>query len=281
MMRQKSLILKDKNILVTRAGEQAQDLAERLKDHGAAAVEIPMIEFGPPSSFANLDTALGALPSFDWIVFASSNAVSSFHDRLLELKFDMPTEGLRVAAIGSSTAQALRNRGIAVDFTPDVFVAEDFVQEFSHHNNLKDQRILWPRTNIGRKFITQQLTSLGAVVTEVESYSTNLPANAEAISEQLAQLIVDKKIDVVTLASSQTAKNFCHLLKVGLRVRFNLPDAELDLVMHDYLKHVVLAAIGPITADTTRNLFGRVDLTAEIFNADGLIAQLLRFYSTD
>lgn len=274
-------ILKGKTILVTRAGKQAQDLANLLKEHDALTIEIPMIEIGPPSSWKDIDTALGALDSFDWIVFASSNAVSALQNRLAQLGLNLPFDRVRVAAIGSSTAKTLKALGYNADFTPSSFVAEDFVTEFSDSVELKDKRILWPRTNVGRKFISEELSRLGATVVEVESYSTNLPGDADTISERVTGLIVEKQLDVITLASSQTVKNFCHLLRVGVKARFQLSDSELDNAMLHHTKDVVLAAIGPITAETTRSLLGRVDLQAEKFSAEGLVSQLLQFYGTD
>lgn len=273
--------LQGKTVLVTRAGKQAQDLANLLKEHGALTIEISMIEFGPPSSWHDLDTALGALPNFDWIIFASKNAVSAFHDRLMKLSLNLPSEGTQIAAIGSSTQKALQDLGIKVDFVPTSFVAEGFVSEFSNRIDVKEKRILWPRTNAGRKFISEQLAELGANVTEVEAYTTNLPVDADTVSTKLADLIVENKIDVVTLASSQTARNFCDLLKVGLKTRFDLQDSELETAIRHHTKDVLFAAIGPITAGTTRGLLGRADIEAETFSAAGLVAQLLRFYGAD
>ena len=160
-------ILQGKTVLVTRAGKQAQDLVNLLKEHGALTVEIPMIEIGPPSSWNQLDTALGALSNFDWIVFASKNAVSAFHDRLMKLSLHLPPEGTQIAAIGSATQKALQDLGINVDFVPTSFVAEDFVSEFSNKIDVKEKRILWPRTNAGRKLISEQFEERGAVVTAV------------------------------------------------------------------------------------------------------------------
>lgn len=278
-MRTKSSILNGKTVLVTRSKGQAHDLTSKLEEHGALSIEIPVIEFGAPASWCDLDTALGALSNYDWIVFASSNAVSAFLERKSKLGLDQPTTSLpRIAAIGPATGTALLNLGYTVDFQPKSFLAEQFVTEFSSAFGLQGKRILWPRTNLGRKVIAEQLTQLGASVTTVESYSTNLPLNADEISDQIAQLIIERKIDVVTLASSQTTKNFFYLCRTGIKKLMDLPDSELELVMQDQTKHFLLAAIGPVTAETTRKLFGRVDLEAEVFNSDGLVDTLLRFF---
>ncbi|MDZ4838075.1 MAG: uroporphyrinogen-III synthase [Candidatus Melainabacteria bacterium] len=273
--------LKGKVILVTRAETQAQHLVTQLGKQGAEPIVIPVIEFGEPSSFDELDTAIGALEKFDWIVFASSNAASAVHKRLTQAgKHWTDRPNPKVAAIGSATSKTLSDLGIDVDFQPGSFVAERFVAEFSATHALPKKRILWPRTLGGRLVIADQLTSIGADVTAVEAYSTKLPQDAGEIGEKIAQLILAKKIDVITLASSQSAKNFFQLLQSGLAKILDHAGPDLDAATKEHTDRLVLAVIGPVTAATTRKLFGRVDVEARVFTADGLVSELISFYGT-
>src|SRR5436305_250583 len=58
-----------KRIVVTRAREQADALAMRLRALGAEAIEVPTIEIRPPADYAPLDTAISGLASYAWLMF--------------------------------------------------------------------------------------------------------------------------------------------------------------------------------------------------------------------
>jgi uroporphyrinogen III methyltransferase / synthase len=265
-------LLSGKTILITRTEGQARELSDQLKEHGASTIELPVIEFGPPASWQEADTALGALPQYDWVVFASANAISSVQNRLTRLGLKWPTVSApKIAVIGSATAKALASFGLSADFVPTSFVAEQFVEELSAKHPMTGRRILWTRTNTGRTLIADRLAALGALITIVETYSTNLPHDTERVSCELAVLIRERKVDVITFASSQTVKNFHFILTQGL-------DFSADTEIGKKIDQIVLAAIGPVTAETTREMFGRVDVQAEPFNTEGLINSLLRYY---
>ena len=67
-------------ILVTRAEEQIETLAQKLEALGAEVVRLPLIRIEPPEDEKPLQTALSnALAGrYDWIVFTSVNGVRSF-----------------------------------------------------------------------------------------------------------------------------------------------------------------------------------------------------------
>src|SRR5207247_662509 len=72
-----------KRVLVTRPRAQAADLSDRLEAMGAEAIEAPMIRIVPPEDYGPLDEACARAGAFNWIIFASANAVDAFLERLL------------------------------------------------------------------------------------------------------------------------------------------------------------------------------------------------------
>ncbi len=169
--------LTDIKILVTRAGRQAQDFSEKLSALGASVIAMPLVEFAPPDSWQELDQAIDRLAQYDWIIFASSNAVRSFMERLnktagesaLRLPLpgcetaetgtpcvpEKPSKSLplqavigqtkaKIGVIGESTGKAVQLAGLSVDFQPDTFIAEDFVANFPGYPNLTGVKILCP-----------------------------------------------------------------------------------------------------------------------------------------
>ncbi|MGD9681323.1 MAG: uroporphyrinogen-III synthase [Candidatus Obscuribacterales bacterium] len=273
-------------VLVTRAQSQADSTVRRLLEAGHQPIDLPVIEFGDPGDgYAALDRALEKVSGFDWIVFASTNAVSRVLERCRHLGVALPSaqksSGLRLAAIGSATADALSEAGLEVDFVPGSFVAESFVDEFRKLYTPSGMRILWPRTSIGRTLIATALSEEGALVEMVEAYSTGLPADRARITEKLMSLLSNREVDVITFASSQTVKNFAALLQSGITgdtiteasprrsSESNLLDRQDKL-----LSGVRLAVIGPVTASTTASYLRPADIEAATFTIEGLIEAL-------
>src|SRR5687768_9370640 len=102
--------LSGRTIVVTRPRAQAAGLAERLKRAGARVVAAPLIRDVEPLSYAAVDRALRALPSYDCVVFTSQTAARRFLDRArrLGLRLSRPA---RLYAVGRETARALAESG--------------------------------------------------------------------------------------------------------------------------------------------------------------------------
>jgi len=273
-------------VLVTRARSQADSTIRLLLAAGHQPIDLPVIEFGDPGDgYAALDRALKRASGFDWIVFASTNAVSRVLERCRHLGVDLPSAqnsaGLRLAAIGSATAAALSEAGLVVDFVPGSFVAESFVDEFRKLYAPGGMRILWPRTSIGRTLIATALSEEGALVEMVEAYSTGLPADRARTTEKLMSLLSNREVDVITFASSQTVKNFAALLQSGItgdtitQASPRRSSASGMLARQDQLlSGIKLAVIGPVTASTTASYLRPADIEAATFTIEGLIEAL-------
>ncbi|MGB3200242.1 MAG: uroporphyrinogen-III C-methyltransferase [Nodosilinea sp.] len=250
------LPLSQKTILITRAAEQSSAFADLLSAQGATVVDFPALEIRPPSSWAGLDGAIAALPTFHWLILSSANAVNFFCDRLLDQGQDLRAlSGLKIAVVGRKTAAVLRKRGLVPDFIPPDFVADSMVENFPE--SVVGQRLLFPRVESGgREVLVQAFTSAGAEVVEVAAYESGCPefpdANAVAALEQ-------GRVDVITFASSKTVVHTAQLLKQGLGSQWR---SGLD--------SVAIASIGPKTSDTCHELLGRVDIEPAEYTLDGL-----------
>ena len=103
-----------KQIVVTRAHDQAGDLSDRLRSLGADAIELPVISIQPPEDPGPLDRALGHLSLYDWVIFTSVNGVQHFVDRLDRSDHDLRSFQARICAIGPATRQAIENLHLKV-----------------------------------------------------------------------------------------------------------------------------------------------------------------------
>jgi uroporphyrinogen III methyltransferase / synthase len=252
-----------KRILVTRAREQASALSDLLRESGAEPVEFPVIRIAPPASCAELDDALTRLSAYAWVVFTSANAVSAVSDRLTAVNRDARAFGeAKIAAIGPATADALREVGIRADFVPSQFVAEAVAEEWPE-KEMTGRRVLLPRAKEAREFLPDRLREMGAAVDVLTAYET--VRDSEAADDIRAQLC-NGEIHAVTFTSSSTVKNFVE--SIG---REHIPDI---------LKGVVVACIGPITADTARELGIQPDIVSEEFTIPGLVDSLVQRFNT-
>ncbi len=243
-----------KRVLVTRAREQASALSEQLRALGAEAVEFPTIRIEPPADgFAALDEALRRLQSYDWVVFTSANGVSHVWERLAQAGRDARSFGTaKIAAIGAATEAALRERGIRPDFVPTEFVAEAVVAQFPEP--AAGKRFLIPRAVEARETLPDTWRAAGATVDVVPAYRTVLETEGAA---QVREMLENGALDVITFTSSSTVRNFVEA--VGSAV---IPSTT------------VVAAIGPITAQTCREILREPDVTADAYTIDGLVQAL-------
>lgn len=289
-------------VLVTRAEEQADSFATLLQDQGATTIERALLAVHPASDYTKLDQALKDLGQYDWIIFASHNAVRFTLQRLKALGLSAQALSCcQLASIGAATSSSLNEVGLTVAFQPTAYVAESLAAELPQQTNLAGKRLLWPKTNIGRLLIAQELEAAGAKVDIAIAYESGLPANKEQLAVELVGLLQDKAIDIITLASAQTARNLGLVLELGLELQIGQqveqearlhPKAELiskgsqseaakadhkeklALAKEDLLASVKIAAIGPITASAAEQSLGRVDLVAKDHTLKGLAALL-------
>jgi uroporphyrinogen-III synthase len=249
-------------ILVGRARHQAGALSAELRKLGAEVIEIPFIEIRKPKSFKPLDTALKNLAVYDWLILTSVNGVEAMWERLEKLGIaPRDLAGLRVAAIGPATKQAIEQRGAGVDVVPKQYVAESVVSTL--RSKVKGKRVLLVRAKVARDVIPRELRKAGAHVDVVEAYETVVP-NSSGSRLHAALKNPKKRPQVITFTSSSTVKNFVELLGGSPNKRSALLDG------------VRVASIGPVTSSTLRELGLPVDVAAREFTLPGLVAAIVR-----
>ncbi|MEH1981450.1 MAG: uroporphyrinogen-III C-methyltransferase [Nostoc sp.] len=255
--------LTGKIILVTRSVSQSSQFSDRLIALGATVIEMPTLEIGPPSSWEALDRAIAHLSDFDWLILTSTNGIDYFFERLnAQGKDTRALAGIKIAVVGEKTAQSLKQRSLQADFIPPNFVADSLVENFPEQ--LDGKTLLFPRVESGgREVLVKELTIKGAKVIEVAAYQSCCPSSIPRAAELALQ---NRKVDVITFASSKTVQFFCQLTN-------NIFSHNSD--PSQLLEGVCIASIGPQTSKTCHTLFGRVDVEAEEYTLDGLTQALI------
>jgi hydroxymethylbilane synthase len=244
--------LANKRIVITRAAEQADELAEKIRARGGEPIEFPTIAFAPLENYAALDDALTRLSTFDWVVFTSANGVRAIAARLRALHQTMALfDNTRVAAIGPGTARALAQIGARADFIPTQFLGEQVARELPVESG---ERVLLLRADLASDVLADVLKTRGAQVLDVDAYRTVMPP---------ARKIDLNAADAITFTSSSTVRHFVAMLDDAARELLDMRD---------------IFCIGPVTADTARALGLHVSATADEHTLDGLVAAMLKFY---
>ena len=255
--------LAGKRIVITRARKQAETVARSIEELGGEVIDFPTIEICPPESFAEFDAALDKLSLYDWVIFTSVNSVEPFLERLkLRGETAEALSAHKVGAIGAETAKRLEAARIRASLVPERYQAEGILDAISPEE-ICGKRVLIPRAAEAREILPATLRKWGAVVDVVVAYRTELP---RLDVHPLSDLLVERKVDVITFTSSSTVRNFVRLFggrKLG-----------------EIARGSTIACIGPITAATVEELGGRADIVADQFTVKDMLRAIVEHFQT-
>jgi uroporphyrinogen III methyltransferase/synthase len=245
-------------VLVPRTKEQSGSMIARLEHHGAHAEVVPTISVEPPRSPQQLERAVKGMVTgrYDWVGFTSANAVRAIREKFDEFGLDARSfAGLKVAAVGGVTADALREWGINPDLVPSAEQsAKGLLEEWPPYDPDLDpiNRVFLPRADIATDTLVAGLQDMGWEVDDVTAYRTVRAAPPAAATRDA---IKGGAFDAVVFTSSSTVRNL-----VGIAGK---PHAS-----------TVIACIGPATAKTAEEHGLRVDVLAPEPEAGALVDAL-------
>lgn len=248
-------------VLVPRTKQQAGSLVGRLAEHGAVAEVVPTISVEPPRTPHQMEKAVKGLVTgrYEWIGFTSVNAVRAVREKFEEFGLDARAfAGLKVAAVGGVTAEALREWGINPDLVPeDDQSASGLLAVWPPYDEVLDpiNRVFLPRADIATDTLVAGLQDSGWEVDDVTAYRTVRAAPPPA---EVREAIKSGQFDAVVFTSSSTVRNL-----VGIAGK---PHAT-----------TVVACIGPATAKTAEEHGLQVDVLAPEPSADALVQALAEY----
>ncbi len=255
--------LANKRILVTRPREQAQAFIDLLDAQGAELLVFPTITIIPPRDWGEVDAALEKISYYDAVIFTSVNGVRFFFQRMHEKGMDISClADASVCAIGPGTAARLQERGIRVDLIPDLFQAESLVEALARAG-IAGKRYLLPRAAEARDVLPEEIVRQGGRIDVVAVYRTE---SAGSDGEKLKHLLQHKGIDVISFTSSSTVRSFMEMMC--------FPQAAVQ----DLVQGVVIACIGPITAQTVLSYGMKPDIIATTYTVEGLTKAIISFF---
>jgi uroporphyrinogen III methyltransferase/synthase len=255
--------LAGRSIVVTRSADQAAALADPLRALGAEVIAMPVLEVVDPPDLEPIDSAIQSLATYHWVVLTSTNAVDRLVLRMEALgKSVRLLKGVKVAAIGSTTAERMRALGVEPDLVPQTARAEGLVLEFERLGVGKGCRILIPRALRAREVLPYALRLRGAVVDVAPVYQTVPVPPDPAVLVRLDA----GTIDCVTFTSGAIARGFVSAIE------------EAGIEIGRVMREVTIASIGPVTTHDIEELGYRADIEAKRATMPALADAIAAFF---
>jgi uroporphyrinogen III methyltransferase / synthase len=248
-------------VLIPRTQDNTAEMIQVLRAHGAVPKEVATISVEPPRTPQQMDRAVNGLVTgrYAWVGFTSVNAVRAIREKLEEYGLDARSfSGLKVAAVGAGTVEALIDFGVKPDLIPDGEQnTTALVDVWPPYDSLLDpiNRVFLPRADISTDALVAGLTDLGWEVEDITAFRTVRAAPPPA---ETREAIKTGGFDAVLFTSSSTVRNL-----VGIAGK---PHAT-----------TVVACIGPQTAKTAVEHGLRVDVLAEVNTPLALVDALSVF----
>lgn len=245
---------------MTRSREQASELGERLRALGAEVLELPLITIAKAVEGQTVEDVFAEIGGYDWIVFTSANGVRHFFDEFRARFDDVRSLGLlRFAAIGDTTAAAIRERHIRVECQPETATAEALADELVATGSLDSAKVLVVTGNLNRDALVQKLEEARAIVDRCPMYRTE---KVDLAADPAAADFRARGADAVLFASSSAVQSFV--------------DQAAVLKLAKDARRPLAGSIGPQTSETMRKAGLPVDFEAASPGLDALVAALVK-----
>lgn len=178
-------------VLVTRPAGAGDPLVAELESRGYRVSAVPtVLTRAVPVEWPDL-------ARYDWVVVTSAAGVASLPAAL---------EGPHWAAVGESTASALRARGVNVDIVPAEANGAALAEALP---DPAGARVLLVRASLADPDLPARLRERGALVEEITAYET-VEGPAES-AEELRQALRQPDIAAVVFASGSAVRGFMKL----------------------------------------------------------------------
>lgn len=246
-------------VVVTRAENRSGSLGEALEARGARVELLPLIEIVPPDDPRPFERAMSELALYRWLVLTSMPAVEAVE---AATGGALPA-GLRVAAIGPATAEAIRELRVEPALVPRDVRAEGLLAELAPRLG-RQERVLLPQAADARSVLADGLREAGCDLVTVVAYDKRLPADAPTRAARIfgaGPTGTEEPMGWVTFTSPSTAKGLASILgPAWVDRREGLRAASIGAVTTAALRRL---GVEPEAEAATPGIEGLVDAIVE------------------
>jgi uroporphyrinogen III methyltransferase/synthase len=250
--------LAGQRVVITRAADQAEELARPLRELGAEVIQIPVIKIAPPDDRQGVMDAMMGIGEYNWVVFTSANGVTQFFNYFFKAFDDVRAIGnIRFAAVGPATAAKLQALHLRVDVMPEEALGKKIAVAINRYESVENLKILLPRAAGANPDLPKALEELRGIVDDVAFYKT-VPDTDDRTGA--GQALAESGADWVVFTSGSTVENF--------HARFGLPK------LLEKFPQMRLASIGPETTKALTALGLKPAVEAAQHTVPGLVTAL-------
>lgn len=204
--------LKGTAVIVTRPAHQAEPLCRAVERAGGRPIRYPTLEILPPKAPSLARSRLATLQPGDWAIFISTNAVDAglryFPDGRLP-------RGVKAAAVGPATAEALQRAGVEDVLVPERHDSEGLLGH-PELESLAGRRVALLKAPGGRRVLARGLRHHGAEVLSVLVYRRGRPSVTPG---EFAARLPDADAIVTTVTSGEVLDNLVHMVEADTLAR--------------------------------------------------------------
>lgn len=230
--------LAGKRILVTRPQARASAMASSLRSYGAEVIELPSITPELIEPNPALDAALKE--KYDWLALTSPTGVEMLLEHFKRAKIDIRNlYGVKLAAIGSATAERMKSFGLVVDLVPETYSGAALGKALAAQGG----RVLLARAKEGSPELTEALKEAGMEYTDIPLYKT-------FFAKEDMSWLEDGSIDYITFTSASTVHGFMQRTKGRIHGLAVCIGAATERAAHSYGMETVTAKTASIASMT-------------------------------
>ena len=179
-----------------------ETLSRKLRELGANVLRFPCIHTRP---LPVPNQVFDSLTRYGWMVFTSPTGAELFFKSLRTRDVDIRSlYGVRFAAVGAKTASVVAERGIRVDYVPEIYNARELASGLPAAGG-PPTRVLLFRGSEGAPELAATLRARGFEVDDVAAYQT---VRENTGSEAVRELLEGGEAVFVTFTSVSTVQGF-------------------------------------------------------------------------
>lgn len=233
-------------IAITRPIDQAQPLADLVRQEGGTPVLFPLLAISPLEDTTTFDAVIESLPQYDWAIFISSNAVEQGMPAVRARHPQLP-DSLRFAAIGPSTAAALQAFGVGQVLTPASRFDSESLLTLPDMHAMEGKRVMIFRGVGGRELLAETLSARGASVVFAECYRRT---NPQRDAGELTRLWQNNQLHALVVTSSEALRNLIALAGDADWLRHTPICVNHERIAIQAREHGLQAALATTPGDT-------------------------------
>jgi uroporphyrinogen III methyltransferase/synthase len=242
-----------RTLVVTRDADGNAEMTRKILARGGHPIEFTTMTLVPLTDRTEFLQALTELRDYDWVIFTSPNGVRIFFEALAALSKDARVfASIRLATLGTKTADCLAQYGIKADFVPTSFTGRDLGLQLLSFADLRGKKVLLLRSELASDELVEVLQEGQAHVRDVSIY-TAVPHRGDAAG--LEDQIRQGRIHWLTFASPSAVRGFFEQVR---------PDVANT-------GQVKTASIGPVTSRELAKFGVRLDVEAPVHTIDGML----------